>query len=129
MEYAESFLVRDVAHTMILKVSDDVDLKDAVLFDVICVALHGIRMSRFKIGDAVVVSGMGPVGLSAVQFLKAGGARKVIALDIDKIRSIERLREELSVLLARSVCKNISREEVHDLVDEIYDFYTGGGQG
>ena len=53
----------------------------------------------------------------------------VIALDIDKIRSIERLREELSVLLARSICKNISREEVHDLVDEIYDFYTGGGQG
>ena len=53
----------------------------------------------------------------------------VIALDIDKIRSIERLREELSVLLARSVCKNISREEVHDLVDEIYDFYAGGGQG
>ena len=53
----------------------------------------------------------------------------VIALDIDKIRSIERLREELSVLLARRVCKNISREEVHDLVDEIYDFYTGGGQG
>ena len=49
----------------------------------------------------------------------------VIALDIDKIRSIERLREELSVLLARSVCKNISREEVHDLVDEIYDYYTG----
>lgn len=48
----------------------------------------------------------------------------VIALDIDKIRSIERLREELSVLLARSVCKNISREEVHDLVDEIYDYYT-----
>ena len=50
----------------------------------------------------------------------------VIALDIDKIQSIERLREELFVLLARSVCKNISREEVHDLVDEIYDYYTGG---
>ncbi len=49
----------------------------------------------------------------------------VIALDIDKLRSIERLREELSVLLARSVCKNISREEVHELVDEIYDAYTG----
>ena len=52
----------------------------------------------------------------------------VIALDIDKIRSIERLREELSVLLARSVCKNISREEVHDLVDEIYDCYTQGSE-
>ena len=54
----------------------------------------------------------------------------VIALDIDKIRSIERLREELSVLLARSVCKKYFQEEVHDLVDEIYDFWPrGGGQG
>ncbi len=47
----------------------------------------------------------------------------MIALDIDKIRSIERLREELSVLLARSVCKKYFQEEVHDLVDEIYDYY------
>lgn len=48
----------------------------------------------------------------------------VIALDIDKIRAEQELREELSVILARSVCKNIGREEVHDLVDEIYDYYT-----
>ena len=48
----------------------------------------------------------------------------VIALDIDKIQSIERLREELSVLLARSVCKNISREEVHDLVHQIMHFLS-----
>ena len=53
----------------------------------------------------------------------------VIALDIDKLRSIGRLREELSVLLARSVCKNVSREEVHALVDEIYDYYTGSREG
>lgn len=50
----------------------------------------------------------------------------VIALDIDKLQSIEQLREELSVLLARSICKNITREEVHDLVDEIYDCYRNG---
>ncbi len=81
--YAEYLLIRDVAHTMILHVPDDVKLEDAVLFDVICVALHGIRMSRFKIGDAVVVSGMGPVGLSAVQFLRAAGAHPIIALDVN----------------------------------------------
>ena len=39
------------------------------------------------------------------------------------------MREELSVLLARSVCKNVSREEVHALVDEIYDYYTGQPRG
>ena len=67
---------------MIIKVPDNVPLEEAVLVDVICVALHGIRLSRFKIGDPVVVSGMGPVGLSAVQFLKAAGAHPIIALDV-----------------------------------------------
>lgn len=78
--YCEYFLIRDVAHTMLIKVPDGVDMKDAVLFDVVCVALHGIRISNFKLGDSVVVSGTGSVGLSAIQFLKAAGARKIIAL-------------------------------------------------
>lgn len=78
--YAEYLLVRDVKHTMLIKVPDGVDLKDAVLFDVICVSLHGVRKSHFQVGDNVVVSGTGPIGLAAIQFLKAGGANKIIAL-------------------------------------------------
>lgn len=78
--YAEYLLINDVAHTMIVPVPDDVDFKDAVLFDVICVSLHGIRNSRFKFGDNVVVSGTGPIGLAAIQILKAAGANKIIAL-------------------------------------------------
>lgn len=50
----------------------------------------------------------------------------VISLDADKIRAINELREDMSVLLARGICKNISREEAHSLVDEIYDYYTRG---
>lgn len=49
----------------------------------------------------------------------------VIALDMDKIRVIEELREQMAVILARGICKNVGREEVHDLVDEIYDYYAG----
>lgn len=78
--YSEYYLVRDVAHTMLIKVPGGVDLKDAVLFDIICVSLHGVRKSNFKIGDNVVVSGTGPIGLAAIQFLKAAGANKIIAL-------------------------------------------------
>lgn len=78
--YAEYYLVRDVAHTMLIKVPEGVALKDAVLFDVICVALHGIRKSKFKLGDRVVVSGTGSIGLAAIQFLKAAGASKIIVL-------------------------------------------------
>lgn len=50
----------------------------------------------------------------------------VISLDADKIRAIDELREDMSVLLARGICKNISREEAHSLVDEIYDYYIRG---
>ena len=47
----------------------------------------------------------------------------VIALDIDKANSILKLKENLRLLLAKGSCKNISREEVHVLVDEKYDEY------
>lgn len=49
----------------------------------------------------------------------------VIAIDIDKIRALEELESELKVLLAMGICKNITREEVHELVDRIYFGYTG----
>lgn len=48
----------------------------------------------------------------------------VIALDVDKLQATRELQEELSVILARGICKNITREEVHDLVDVIYDYYA-----
>jgi DNA-binding transcriptional regulator YhcF (GntR family) len=49
----------------------------------------------------------------------------VIALDADKIRAIQEMRRELSVILARCICKGVSRQEVHDVVDEVYDYYLG----
>jgi len=48
----------------------------------------------------------------------------VIAVDINKIQAIEKLRGDLTVILARSICKDVTRSEVHELVDEIYDYYA-----
>lgn len=48
----------------------------------------------------------------------------VIALDTDKMRAISEMRRDLSVILARGVCKNVSRKEVHNLVDSIYDAFA-----
>ena len=45
----------------------------------------------------------------------------VIAIDADRISDLEQMRESLRVILARASCRNISREEVHALIDEIYD--------
>ena len=45
----------------------------------------------------------------------------VIAIDADRISDLEQMRESLRVILARASCRNISREEVHALIDEIYE--------
>ena len=47
----------------------------------------------------------------------------VIALDIDKMEELEEMSRQLKIVLARRRCKNISRQEVHELVDEIFDDY------
>lgn len=57
-------------------------------------------------------------------FLKVDRRRgAVIALDIDKLQAMEEMKEELKVILAKGRCKNISRQEVHALIDEVYESY------
>ncbi|MBQ6788096.1 MAG: GntR family transcriptional regulator [Lachnospiraceae bacterium] len=51
----------------------------------------------------------------------------VVAIDIDKLQAMEELKKDMQVLLAKSRCKRISREEVHALIDEIYQNYDGNG--
>ena len=48
----------------------------------------------------------------------------VVALDIDKIKAVEEMKQQLRIVLAQGRCKAISREEVHELVDEIFDEYA-----
>ena len=76
--YAEYMLVQDVKRAILVKLPESIDSKDAVLYDVVCVGIHAIRLSRFSFGDNVVVSGGGgPIGLSLVRLLKAAGARRI----------------------------------------------------
>ena len=47
----------------------------------------------------------------------------VIAVDVDKMKALEEMKQHLVVAMARGCCKNVSREEVHALIDEIFDEY------
>ena len=102
--------------------------------------IMGIAASRFQEGDMLpsVRQLADTIGINmhtvnkAYTVLKQEGYVKVdrrkgamIAVDIDKIRAIEDVREDLMVTLAKASCKNISREEVHALIDEIYEDYGG----
>lgn len=46
-----------------------------------------------------------------------------IAIDVDKIRAREEMKQNLLVILAKGCCKHITRDEVHALVDEIFQEY------
>lgn len=100
----------------------------------------GIATTRLKEGDTLpsVRQLADMIGINmhtvnkAYSVLKQEGYVKVdrrkgaiIAVDIDKMRAVEDMRKELRVLLAKGSCKNISREEVHALIDEIYEDYGG----
>lgn len=47
----------------------------------------------------------------------------VIAVDVDKMKALEEMKQHLVVAMARGCCKNVSREEVHALIDEIFGEY------
>ena len=100
----------------------------------------GIATSRIREGDELpsVRQLAGDIGINMHTVNKAyAGLRQegfvkvdrrkgaIISIDADRMETIRELRKELQVILAKVSCKNISREEVHALIDEIYEDYGG----
>ncbi len=103
--------------------------------------IMGIASSRFQEGDMLpsVRQMADIIGVNmhtvnkAYTVLKQEGYVKVdrrkgvmVAVDIDRMQALEEIREDLLVTLAKASCKNISVEEVHALIDEIYEEYGKG---
>ena len=103
--------------------------------------IMGIAASRFREGDMLpsVRQLADHIGINmhtvnkAYTVLRQEGYVKVdrrkgvmIAVDADKLKAMEDVRNDLLVTLAKASCKNISREEVHALIDEIYEDYGKG---
>ena len=82
----------------LLRVPPSLDPAHAALTEPLSVALHAVELSEIEAGQAVLVTGAGPIGLLAVEVLKDRGARPIIVsepsagrralasrLDIDRI--------------------------------------------
>lgn len=100
--------------------------------------IYGIATRQYKEGDALpsVRQLADSIGINmhtvnkAYAVLRQEGLLRldrrrgaVIALDIDKLKAAEELRQSLFVILARGYCKGITREEIHQIVDEILEEY------
>ena len=71
-----------VRKNLIANVPDEVD-DDTAAFTVLgAIAMQGIRLANPSIGETVVVTGLGLIGLLTVQILKANGCR-VLGIDYD----------------------------------------------
>ncbi len=71
-----------VPATLCARVPDAVSDDEAAFAVIGSVALQGIRMVQPSLGEAVVVTGLGLIGLLTVQLLRAHGCR-VLGLDFD----------------------------------------------
>lgn len=50
----------------------------------------------------------------------------VIAVDINKLKAIEDMKDDMRVILAKAICKNISCEEAHEIVNDIFSEFERG---
>ncbi|MCM1027467.1 MAG: GntR family transcriptional regulator [Roseburia sp.] len=117
---------------------------DEALYQQLCnQIIMGIATDQFREGDSLpsVRQLADTIGINmhtvnkAYTVLKQEGYVKVdrrrgavIAVDVDRLRTLEELKKELQVILAKSSCKNISKDEIHELIEEIYEDYNNGGR-
>lgn len=125
---------------MILKI--DFNSEEAFYLQICNQIILGIAMEEIQNGDSLpsVRQLADNIGINmhtvnkAYSVLRQEGFVKVdrrkgavISVDIDKYEAVEELRRDMSVSLAKAHCKNISRQEVHQMVDEIFNSYFDPG--
>jgi 2-desacetyl-2-hydroxyethyl bacteriochlorophyllide A dehydrogenase len=96
-------------------IPDDVTDEDATWFGLAKIAQNGVRRAEHRLGDAVAVIGLGPVGQLVVQYVRLLGAQHVIAIDLAAPRlELARAHGATAVLHAGA---GEARDEVLRLTD------------
>ena len=114
---------------MFLKI--DFNSDEAIYIQLRNQIIMGIATDMIREGDTLpsVRQMADYIGINMHTVNKAYSVLRQEGLDVDKIQAIDDMRGDLDVVLAWGICKNISRDEIHHLVDEIYDKYTRGCMG
>lgn len=118
----------------------DFNSEEAIYMQLHNQIIMGIATSRFREGDSLpsVRQLADMIGINmhtvnkAYNILRQEGYVKVdrrkgavVAIDIDHMKTMEELKKDLAVILAKGSCKNVTPDEIHQLVDEIYEEYGG----
>jgi len=79
--YASHAEIVSVPRNLVAKIPDEVGLDEAAFTTVAAIAMQGVRQADVRVGEQVIVIGLGLVGLLTVQLLKASGCR-VLGMDV-----------------------------------------------
>jgi predicted dehydrogenase/threonine dehydrogenase-like Zn-dependent dehydrogenase len=79
--YASHAEIISVPRNLVVKMPDEVGFDEAAFTTVAAIAMQGVRQADVRVGEQVVVIGLGLIGLLTVQLLKASGCR-VIGMDV-----------------------------------------------
>lgn len=110
--YAEFFTTSaELLYAIPDHVSDDV----ATLIEPLAVAIHAVRRGRIKRDDAVMVMGVGAIGLMTVLAARQAGARVILATDIVDY-NLDRSRA-----LGATHPLNVSNDDPVELAHELTD--------
>ncbi len=94
----------------IIAVPDHVSDQQAVAGSLATVALHAVRRSRMQIGDDVIVTGLGFVGLLTVRFARLAGAGRIVATDLHP------KRRDLAIRLGADLALDPADADVGDVL-------------
>lgn len=100
------------------KVPDDLPIEAAILIEPYACSFHAVQRAKIELGDIVVISGAGTLGLGMVGAAKQAGPGKLIVLDLHD----ERL--ELARKFGADIVLNPSKT---DVVKEIKGMTEGYG--
>ena len=121
-----------------MTIEADLNSEEAIYIQIRNQVVMGVATSRLSEGDSLpsVRQLAERIGINmhtvnkAYHVLKQEGfitldnrRGAVVALDVDRVKALEEVRAQLTLILAKASCKRIPREEIHALVDEIYEEY------
>jgi L-iditol 2-dehydrogenase len=80
-----------VPRHIVYKLPDSFPFEHAALIEAVSIGVHAVSITPVKLGDTVVIVGVGMIGSVSLQAAKAAGCTRIIAVDIDDVK-LERAR-------------------------------------
>ena len=97
----------------IVPLPDDVDDEIGAILDPLGNAVH-TALSFDLVGEDVLITGAGPIGIMAGAIARHVGARHVVITDVNAARL------ELAAKVADVVPVNVAKENLHDVMDRLH---------